>query len=229
MGDIMSSCSKFLCVYIMCIWLVGTACAEECKWQGHSLREVDGESASTSNQLVSYSFNNNTVLGLGKKVKYADVFGDKIIVWYANTLNEPSTLCVYDTLGEHIYSYSIEFSRGNGVTNLSMYGNDILLFVSSTQRIYRFDASGHGIRYYMADPTNFDIFTAKIKNQSFPRINQFKDDYVDIVHSDGTLTTIVNNQISKQQTKVGQVVIICLLISCLSGLVWYKRKCVNNS
>lgn len=222
----MKGCCLLLIMIGIAMASPALAAEEICEWQGYPLREVQAESSVASNRLTFTSFDAADTSLATESIKYAKAFGDQIVVWHGESLLTPVHLCVYDPFANFLYGYEIMFAAGNGVTNISMYDGDVLLFVSSAQRIYRLSADEQKVRYYEADPKDFDIYTTQIVTQSVPQVHKVTNNSVDVIWEDGTITKLFGSpETSSYASEQAYIIITGAIILCAGILVW----CVKNT
>ena len=192
-------------------------------WNNHLLTQIEKEPLSSQKgiNLVSYHYVNNNLSDDENNIICARIIGDRIVAWFGDSIDSNSLINVYDISGKFLYGYQVNFDYGNGLINLNLQQDDILVYFTSARCIYRFSSTQEEVKYFHASPeqANFFLLTDRdlYGDDHLPRIKSFQNGLLEFYNSQGEVIILADSRdaynIRNQNTKTLNWVVAALGIS----------------
>ena len=185
-------------IAFLIILLFSTPSLAEGYWNDHLLTPIEKEPLFSQKgiNLVSYHYVNNNLSDGENNIICARIKGDRIIVWFGDNIDSDSLINVYDISGKFLYGYQVKFDYGNGLVNINLQHNDILVYFTSARCIYRFSSTQEEVDYFYASPEHTNYFLQNDRDlygeDHLPRIRSYQNGLLDFYNSQGEIIVLAD-------------------------------------
>jgi len=190
----MKTCTLILLIFIM-LSIPSISCGE-CYWDETSLLLMETPTPKAQSNLLSYDYVTQDASDGKHPVLYARIRKNQVIVWFGGHIDTPGLINVYDLSGEFLYGYRVLFDIGNGFINTNIYQDDLLVYFTAANCVYRFRPDD--VEFYYSPPEHASIFVRgdredRKEGQQYPRIQSTDDCRVTIYDQNGKSVVIVDH------------------------------------
>lgn len=188
--------TRIIAFLIMLLFSVSSLA--ECYWNDHLLTPIENEPllSQKGTNLVSYHYVDNNLSDDINNIICARIKEDRIIVWFGDNIDSNSLINVYDISGKFLYGYQVKFDYGNGLTNINLQHDDILVYFTSARCIYHFSSTQEEVDYFYASPEHTNFFLLNDRDlygeDHLPRIKSYQNGLLDFYNPQGEIIVLAD-------------------------------------
>lgn len=177
----------FLIIVLACI----REASAECFWDDISLLPMNNSALhKAQSNLLYFEYIQSNIPSGEDGILFSCISEDHVLIWYGSHIDSPSIIKIFDLHGSFLFGYRLQFDLGNGFVNMNMHQGELLVFLSSTNCVYRFCEGD--VFFFYADPHYENVMTKVSKSAPGIELHYSHNGTVTIVDSNGNTTLIAD-------------------------------------